>query len=129
MTKDELVREWLDHASNDLNSARFLTRMRPEPIEIICYHCQQAAEKYLKALLIQQDKNPGKTHDLNLLSDHVQNDNLQDQIMDSLLVLNDYSVNVRYPGYSDLTEDDKAEALIAAERIETVCLRFLGKEN
>lgn len=99
MNKDKLVDEWIDHAQSDLNSARFLVNMKPEPIEIICYHCQQSAEKYLKALLVQHEMAPHKTHDLNLLSDQLEFEKILSKIQDPLLVLNDYSVNVRYPGY------------------------------
>ena len=38
--------------------------MHPFPGDIICYHCQQAAEKYLKAFLVFNDQEPPKTHDL-----------------------------------------------------------------
>lgn len=31
----------------DLEAAKFLTNMHPQPLEIICYHCQQSAEKIL----------------------------------------------------------------------------------
>ncbi len=33
----------------DLRSAEHLLKMHPVPIEIICYLCQQSAEKYLLA--------------------------------------------------------------------------------
>jgi len=36
----------------DLNTAEYLKNMKPLPIEIICYHCQQSAEKYLKGYLV-----------------------------------------------------------------------------
>jgi HEPN domain-containing protein len=34
---------------------------------IICFHCQQAVEKYLKGFLILYDVESERTHDLNLL--------------------------------------------------------------
>ena len=37
--------EWLDLAEMDLGAAEYLLGMRPVPVEIICYHCEQAAEK------------------------------------------------------------------------------------
>ena len=48
----------------DLSAAEHLLTMRPLPVEIICYHCEQAAEKFLKATLVQFDREPPKTHDL-----------------------------------------------------------------
>ena len=56
--------EWLEFARMDLSAAEYLLTMHPLPIEIICYHCEQAAEKFLKATLVQFDREPPKTHDL-----------------------------------------------------------------
>ncbi len=46
-----IAQEWFVIANTDLASATFLQNMHPIPIEIICYHCQQATEKYLKGFL------------------------------------------------------------------------------
>ena len=56
--------EWLDLAEMDLGAAEYLLGMRPVPVEIICYHCEQAAEKMLKGTLAQFGMEPPKTHDL-----------------------------------------------------------------
>lgn len=48
MKNKETAKEWFEIAERDLASAEFLQEMRPIPVEIICYHCQQSAEKYLK---------------------------------------------------------------------------------
>lgn len=54
MTKKQYALEWLQYAENDLDAARFLLGMKPLPAGIICFHCQQAAEKGLKAYLLQK---------------------------------------------------------------------------
>ena len=47
------VQRWLDFAENDLAVAKHLLEtFHPKPLEIICYHCQQAAEKAIKAVYI-----------------------------------------------------------------------------
>jgi HEPN domain-containing protein len=49
MDRQEELRQWLEKADHDLMAAEYLTTMHyPRPDEIICFHCQQAAEKYLK---------------------------------------------------------------------------------
>ncbi len=53
-------KEWLEFAAMDLDSAQFLLGMRPVPVEIICYRCEQAAEKLLKAVLVAADVEPPK---------------------------------------------------------------------
>ena len=47
-----IVEEWLRFANNDLEAVRILSSHHPMQLEIICYHCQQAAEKALKAYLL-----------------------------------------------------------------------------
>lgn len=45
------ARQWLDMAQTDLGVAKHLeANYYPKPLEIICYHCQQAVEKGIKAL-------------------------------------------------------------------------------
>ena len=42
---DEAIRIWLGYADGDLSTAEFLYEKQwPRRNEIICYHCQQAAE-------------------------------------------------------------------------------------
>jgi HEPN domain-containing protein len=63
------VQEWIDLAQQDEASARFLLQMRPLPLEVICFHCQQAAEKLMKAVLTKHGLDIPKTHDLPFLLD------------------------------------------------------------
>lgn len=51
-----VVSEWLRYARMDYDVALHDMSFHPLPIEIICYHCQQAAEKVLKAVLIHHGK-------------------------------------------------------------------------
>lgn len=41
MDKLKKAREWLRLAEMDLDAAEYLLNMRPVPVEIVCYHCQQ----------------------------------------------------------------------------------------
>ena len=59
--------EWVNYSEKDFIAAQFLMTATNPPIEIICYHCQQSAEKLFKAFLIKNDIIPSRTHDLNLL--------------------------------------------------------------
>lgn len=46
MNEIEKLKEQYDMAVMDLGVAKHLDETyRPKPLEIICYHCQQAAEK------------------------------------------------------------------------------------
>lgn len=118
MNKDDISREWLAYAERDLLSAEHLTTLHPEPLEIICFHCQQAAEKSLKAYLSFIEIRPPKTHDLDeLLSLSGENKNIQG-LRDYAILLNDYSVIARYPGGGrDIDSHDRDKALQAAKMI------------
>mgnify|MGYP002624503303 CR=1 FL=1 len=48
MKNEKLVQKWLEFADMDFSLAQFtFANMHPKPLELICYHCQQAAEKAL----------------------------------------------------------------------------------
>ena len=96
----------------DLDSAQFLLGMRPVPVEIICYHCEQAAEKLLKAVLVAADVEPPKTHDLiQLCKKCTELDEEYEALADACIELSPYGVQVRYPSNLDLNEDDMQCAL------------------
>ena len=48
----EEARQWLDYAEGDAAAAHHLFEgfFHPRKLEIICYHCSQAAEKAVKAV-------------------------------------------------------------------------------
>ena len=51
MTSADLVKECLALAKTDLLAAEHLfNTLRPVPLEIVAFHCQQCAEKYLKSV-------------------------------------------------------------------------------
>ena len=62
------VLEWIELADNDYDSAILLNQAVRKHFEIICYHCAQSVEKYLKSYLIYKDIIPKKTHDLRFLN-------------------------------------------------------------
>ena len=66
--------EWLEKAEEDWRSAKALSVLKPPPRDAVCFHCQLAAEKYLKALLQALGLAVPRTHDgkdlVNLLLPH-----------------------------------------------------------
>ena len=50
----QLVRQWLDKATADFEAAEQLSAQGGRFREIVAFHCRQAVEKYLKALLVQR---------------------------------------------------------------------------
>ena len=51
MSDEQYINEWIEKANKDIKAVEKL-KDDNEITEIICFHCQQAVEKYLKALLI-----------------------------------------------------------------------------
>ena len=73
MKNEKTLKEWMEFARMDFLAAKHLyEHMYPKPLEIICYHCQQAIEKLLKGVLISRGVTIEKTHDLGLLAEMLQ---------------------------------------------------------
>lgn len=55
---------WVQKADEDIASARLLASVEPPLLGSAAYHCQQAAEKLLKAVLVVEHQPVPKIHDL-----------------------------------------------------------------
>ena len=89
----QLVRQWFDKATADFEAAEQLSTQGGRFREIVAFHCQQAVEKYLKALLVRCQVEFPKTHDIAKLLDRVATvdlataESLRDAGFGSLIVL------------------------------------------
>ena len=108
-----LTQEWIDKAEGDWATANREYRARKNPnYDAVCFHCQQTAEKYLKAKLQEAGINFRKTHDLNnLLNDVLPLEPTWNNLQNSLTTLTAYGVEYRYPG----VKAAKSEALTAVK--------------
>ena len=116
----ELVAEWFRFADMDLNIAKHsLETMHPAPLEIICYHCQQSAEKFLKGTIIAFEVEAEKTHDLLKLTSTLQNHTeVPEEIADFAERLTMYGVRTRYPNEISVDESQTKTAIVHAEKIK-----------
>jgi HEPN domain-containing protein len=114
-----MVQQWLDRASEDIGVAEFLLDGAAGYPGPVVFHAQQAAEKYLKALLVHFQVEFRKTHDIVELLDLV--GTVDRQLADSLVaaaVLTPYGVEVRYPGDCPMiTLDDMRKAVRLARDV------------
>jgi len=117
----EKVSVWIRKAENDLLAVDNNLAASRVPYDVVCYHCQQAAEKYLKALLVSLGVQPSRTHDLLALLQETRAylaTAPADEIERACVVLNPYAIEVRYPDdQSNPTAEDAAEARQAAEAV------------
>ena len=101
--------EWIDKAEGDWNAALSLYRVRKRPsYDAVCYHTQQAAEKYLKARLEEAGSTIPKIHDLTSLLQIVVTIEPNWRVLATPLAsLNPFSVAYRYPGRTATKADAK----------------------
>lgn len=121
-----LTFEWVQKAEGDLATARRELRARTAPnYDAACFHAQQCAEKYLKALLQEAVTPFGKTHNLSLLLDLLKDQYpVLELIRPTLAMLSAYAVEYRYPGES-ADKDVARQAVKMAEEVKQLVAGFL----
>lgn len=118
-----LTLEWIAKAEGDYatDSREFRVRMAPN-YDAVCFHCQQTAEKYLKAWLQENAQDIPKTHDLlELLALCIKSDPSLVVLQDLLNILEAYAIQYRYPGYA--AEKPEAKAAMHAASLIRLELR------
>ena len=114
--------DWLKFSQMDFTSAKYLfdSPLHPSPLEIICYHCQQAAEKAIKALIVYLGEPGGmpKVHNLSFLLNQIKNiakdckgKEIPTEIYDCADRLTQFSVMPRYPNEIEVDEPMTRKAL------------------
>jgi len=91
------IKQWILKAEEDLFVINKLTESEIFATSSVCFHCQQAVEKYLKAFLISHEIDIKKTHNIEfLLSECGDIDSDFSEIDPKNL--SDFGVDIRYPG-------------------------------
>ena len=128
MENNDLLQQWLDKGNDDLRSAEYLSTMRHRtPDEIICFHCQQSAEKYIKGFLFLHDIEPPKTHDLNELLEMCVEINSNFSVLSPKMhILKTYAVAPRYPNDLGITDYDMKTAIEYAKSVQEFILNIIN---
>jgi HEPN domain-containing protein len=113
------ARAWLRKARSDVLSARILVEHSPLVLGPAAFHCQQAAEKTLKAFLIWRSVPFERVHSLIYLMDLCE---AQEPAFASLREetesLAPYAVEIRYPGDApEISLDEARRAVAGAEAV------------
>jgi len=122
-----LTQEWVDKAEGDFHTASREARIRKAPnYDAVCFHCQQCAEKYLKAYLQEQGQRFPPVHDLiELLELCLPYDGTFELQRDFLKDLTKYAVEFRYSGEL-ATKDDARAALQTMKAVRAFVRQRLG---
>ncbi len=113
-----MVDQWLLKARHDLEAARRIMAIEEGcPFDTVCFHCQQAAEKYVKGLLTYLGIQAPRSHDLRLLAALIPVERGLAVTQDELSELSSYAVLIRYP------DDWREPNLDAARRAMALALK------
>lgn len=120
------TRPWVQKAEDDYLASVDLQNGPDRLHDQVCFHCQQSAEKYLKALLEESSQPIQKIHDLEGLLHLVLplHPSLR-ALKRGLQMLTNHAVASRYPG-TNATKRQATSALRWAARVRKECRILLG---
>lgn len=111
----------MNKAWRDLETARRVATGEPPLLDVAAYHCQQAAEKAVKAFLIHHGKPHERTHDIEVLVDLAcEIDSTFRRLADAADVLTPYANRFRYPNATFGAEPQPAEFDEALQHAQTI---------
>lgn len=118
---------WIRKAGEAYHAALPLARLRKKSTpNAVSFHCQQCAEKYLRAFLVQHSRVFPRTRDL--LELHklcLSIDLVVEFIRDLLDDLNPFAVEFRYPG-DEVNSDEASAAVHSVEEVRRLIRSKLG---
>jgi HEPN domain-containing protein len=122
------VADWIEKADHDLGSAKLIYLHIPEYFDMIAFHCQQATEKYLKAILLYKEIEFDRTHNLifllELLSQKIE---ITEEYFDKAILLNGFSVQIRYPDHKIfMTKDELESAINISQDFRKFAIKTIG---
>ena len=130
MPPDEMlkvIRQWIDRAEEDLRNAEHtLTLEKDCPVGTVCFHAEQCVEKYLKALLVFQNVDFPKTHNIPELLTLVPASVRPHLSAEEQEQLTDYATVLRYPGdWEPITREDAEAAVEVARKVREAVRKHL----
>jgi HEPN domain-containing protein len=123
----EATRVWIAKANKDLGTAGFALQSVDGPLPVTtAFHCQSAAEKYLKAFLQEHGVAYSSQHNLTpLLESCISIDRSFEGLRPDIHRLEGYSIASRYPKASNSAEF-RTEAMDTAKRVKEFVLNKLA---
>jgi HEPN domain-containing protein len=128
MDKEEYIKLWIEKADGDLKVAKRELHCEDPVLDAVCFHLQQAVEKYLKAFLAKFLEKIEKTHNLEFLIEQcIQIDKDFNEYEEKFDQIAECGVEIRYPDTFLMFEDD--ELMDMLEIVAEFRTFVLGKIN
>ncbi len=127
-----IVKEWLEKANEDFHFAETNLVGGSEFYAQICFHFQQAAEKYLKTYIIAKDLEFDKVHDLvHILKKCSAFEPAFSELNDDCIFLNTAYIETRYPVHwpTNYSKETAEKSHIAAANVARMVRKQLGLQS
>jgi HEPN domain-containing protein len=105
----ELIKKWHIKADNDLETIKDVLQSDNIITDSICFHSQQAAEKYLKSYLVALQKPFKNTHNITTILKNCIEQDIDFEDLDFAVYLTNYAVELRYPDDFYIPDQEEAE--------------------
>ncbi|HWG84361.1 MAG TPA: HEPN domain-containing protein [Deinococcales bacterium] len=114
MADSREVREWVQYAEEDwLLALRGLEDLRSSAVHLL----HQASEKYLKAVLLQEEDTLVRTHDLGVLVNALPGEgDDRPELVEAAILMNAALEASRYPRGASVPDDQETAAILEAAR-------------
>jgi HEPN domain-containing protein len=121
--------EWFEKAEHDLKAAAYLLKMKGEcPTDTVCFHAQQAVEKYLKAWMVVRGAEFPKTHDIEALLAKMPRTVAVQLTPEDQRRLTAYATITRYPGsYEPISMAEARHAVRLVRQVQKAMRGALPK--
>jgi len=126
-----LIKGWLEKAENDYQIAKILADGEPAFYNEACFHCQQAVEKFFKAVIIYHTGDFERTHDLIGLFETICDLEIEFKSFtkDNIADLNTYYTRTRYVSDVALVVEDAHNAIKIVEKVKRFVEHEAGLEG
>ena len=111
-----IISQWLIKGDNDLKTAEYGLGAKEPITDTICFHCQQAVEKYLKMYLVGKGNEPVITHNISILIANCVRYDPSFKELGKYDFLTSYAVSLRYPDDFYMPEVEEAHEALAAAK-------------
>ncbi len=129
---EDTVKNWIIKAENDFKIGKDEMETDKPVTDMVCFHMQQCAEKYLKAFLIFNGKEIRKTHDISEIINQCKkiDPSFSDLLEITADILTQYAIEIRYGEMFYFPSVEEArKAIEIAEKVKSFVLKKLKEKG